>query len=215
MSTPSDDLIERATVREVAGVFHSRRDLEATVEALQLAGFDRADIDTLSNLDQVSKPTGPVYVASDKLPAIPQPSGQPVIMSDDVAAARMVVTGALGTICAVATVSWVVASGGGSAAAVLAAMLAGGAAGGIGYTVTPRFLRDDRTVSPEGLPAGFLLLVRVRSPDREQTAQQILRDHDADAIRAREVEIEERPDDIPLSSLRPDPWLGDDRLGQP
>ena len=50
MIEPSDDVIEHATVREVAGVFRSRRDLEATVEALQRAGFDRADIDALSNI---------------------------------------------------------------------------------------------------------------------------------------------------------------------
>jgi hypothetical protein len=27
--------------------------------------------------------------------------------------------------------------------------------------------------------------------------------------------LAKRPEDLPLHSLRPDPWLGDERLGQP
>ena len=209
MIEPSDDVIERAKVREVAGVFRSRRDLEATVEALQRAGFDRADIDALSNIHQV-----PVDGTIGNQPQISHLTGQPMIMPDDLASARAVVAGTLGTICAVAAVSWVVASGGGSGSAVLGGLLAGTAAAGIGYVATPWLSGNERTNLPEGLTAasGFILLVRVRSP--EKTPQQILRDHGASSIRVREVEIEKRPDDIPLSSLRPDPWLGSDRLGQ-
>jgi hypothetical protein len=34
------------------------------------------------------------------------------------------------------------------------------------------------------------------------------------AIRVHEIELEKRPEEIPLSTLRPDPWLGNERLGQ-
>ena len=207
----SDDVIERAKVREVAGVFRSRRDLEATVEALERAGFDRADIDALSNVHQV-----PVDGTTGNQPQISHLAGQPMIMPDDLASARAVIAGTLGTICAVAAVSWIVASGGESGSAVLGGLLAGAAAAGIGYVATPWLSGNERTKLPEGLTAasGFMLLVRFRSRDPEKAAQQILRDHGASSIRVREVEIEERSDDIPLSSLRPDPWLGNDRLGQ-
>jgi len=57
--------------------------------------------------------------------------------------------------------------------------------------------------------------VRVWSPDREQTARQILQEHGANTIKVRDIEIDKRPKDIPWSSLRPDSWLGNDQLGQP
>jgi hypothetical protein len=60
---------------------------------------------------------------------------------------------------------------------------------------------------------GFLPRVRVRTPDQEDAAKYILMGHGAQAVRVHEIEIVKRPDAIPLSCLRPDPWLGDERLG--
>lgn len=215
MNTPLNEVIESASARKVAGDFQSRRDLEMTVEALLLDGFNRADIDALSNLGEAVKSAGPVDAAAAEQPEIPR--GSSVILSEDVAASMVVIGGTLGTICAVAAVYGVVASGGGSGLAVLAALLAGAAGAGIGYIVTPRLSGNERKGSSEGPMAGqvFTLWVRVWSPDSQGKAQQILREHGATAIRVREIEIDKRAEDIPLSSLRPDPWLGDDRLGQP
>jgi hypothetical protein len=42
-------VLERVRVREVAGVFRSRDALDAAVDALLLAGFDRADIDLMAS----------------------------------------------------------------------------------------------------------------------------------------------------------------------
>jgi len=53
----------------------------------------------------------------------------------------------------------------------------------------------------------------VRSPDREERAQQILRELGGQAIRVHEIEIDKRLEDLPLGILRPDPWLGGERLG--
>jgi hypothetical protein len=61
---------------------------------------------------------------------------------------------------------------------------------------------------------GLVLWVRVRSLDGEDKAQKILRQLGGRAIRVHEIEIEKHPEEIPLSSLRPDPWLGSERLGQ-
>ena len=138
-------------------------------------------------------------------------------MSEDVTAARAVIAAVLGTICALATVSWVLSSGGDSASAVVAAVVAGVAAGGIGYLATPGLLGRGRTKSSQGPAAAsdFILRVRVWSPDREQTARQILQEHGANTIKVRDIEIDKRPEDIPWISLRPDSWLGNDQLGQP
>jgi len=47
MATVGNEAIERVKVREVAGIFHSRDALAAAVDALLLAGFDRADIEVM------------------------------------------------------------------------------------------------------------------------------------------------------------------------
>jgi hypothetical protein len=62
---------------------------------------------------------------------------------------------------------------------------------------------------------GLVLWVRVRRPDHEQKALRILKLRGAEAVRVHEIERSKRADDLPLSALRPDPWLGNERLGAP
>jgi hypothetical protein len=87
MNETADDAIERTRVREVAGIFHSKERLEAAAESLLLAGFDRADIDRLADLDQVRKRLGPVFVAHEELADIGKAPRQPVIVPEDMGAA--------------------------------------------------------------------------------------------------------------------------------
>jgi hypothetical protein len=61
---------------------------------------------------------------------------------------------------------------------------------------------------------GLVLWVRVRSPEQEEKAQQVLLAHGAEAVRVHEIEIDKRLEDLPLSSFRPDVWLGDERLAE-
>ena len=216
MSTTADQVIERRKVREVAGIFHSRGELDAAVDALLLAGFDRADIDLLADLDEVQKALGPVHVAAEELADIGRVPRRPFIAPEDVTGATAVVMGVLAAFGAGAAAFAAVASDGGTIAVVASATL-GAAAVWIGGVLTFRRFGQEKTKSLEGHMAarGLVLWVRVRSPDREEKAQQILRVHGGRAIRVHEIEIEKRAEDIPLSSLRPDPWLGNERLGQP
>jgi hypothetical protein len=55
---------------------------------------------------------------------------------------------------------------------------------------------------------GLVLWVRVRSPEREEKAQQILLSHGAEAVRVHEIDIEKRLEDLPLSSLLNETPLG-------
>ncbi len=217
MMRSRDDAIERAKPREVAAIFHSDEALEAAVEALLLAGFDRADIDRLADLDEVHRRIGLIYVAHEELADVAQAPRQPVFMREDITATMAVVVGVLASVAGVAAALLVVASGGRTAAAVATAVLAALIAGTIGALVTVRIFRPMRSKALEPLMAtrGLILWVRVRSPDREEKAQQILHQHGGLAIRVHEIEIEKRPEEIPLSSLRPDPWLGSERLGRP
>ena len=217
MNRSADDAIERTRLREVAAIFHSHEALEAAVEALLVAGFDRADMDRLADLDEVRKRLGPVYVAHEELADVAQAPRRPVIMREDITTTLAVVVGVLAALGGVVAALVVVAFGGRTAAAVMSRCWRPLAAGGIGALLTVRIFRPARSRALEPLMAarGLVLWVRVRSPDREDKAQQILRQHGGQAIRVHEIEVEKHPEEIPLSSLRPDPWLGNERLGQP
>jgi len=56
-------------------------------------------------------------------------------------------------------------------------------------------------------------MVRVRDPEAEHKAQEIMRRCGAEHVHVHEVELKKSLADVPLSSINPDPWLGDDRGG--
>jgi hypothetical protein len=217
MTASSDEVLERARVREVAAIFHSRAALDDAIDALLLAGFDRSDIDCMAELDQVYGELGSVYVGAEELADIGRVPRQPVIEPEDVSGVRAVIVSIIALLGAGAAAFAIVASDGGTAVAVVAALLAAAVAGGIGDLVTARLFRSETSDSLEVHMAarGIMLWVRVRSPERDEKAQQILHYHGGRGIRTHEIEIDKRSEDLPLSKLRPDPWLGSERLGQP
>jgi hypothetical protein len=115
----------------------------------------------------------------------------------------------------VAVAYWWLASGGGEVAAGIVALLLGLTAAAIAFLVMARVSREDESLSALTTWHGLILWVRVRSPEQEDRAQEILLRHGGEAVRVHEIELEKRPDDLPLGSVRPDPWLGSERLGQP
>jgi len=199
MSTSLDDVIERANAREIVGEFKTRRDLDGTFEALQLGGFNRADLDAVSEFVNVPQPPSSTAPTEKRPVILCTTTQEPVIMSADANAASAVIAGILGIVCALAAVFWVTAAGGQPAAAVLAAFLGGIAVGGIAYIVTPWFLGNPRANSAEGVAfqSGYILRVRVLSPDREEKARRILRGHGAKAIKVRDIESDKQVEDIP------------------
>jgi hypothetical protein len=207
-----DDAIERVKVREVTAIFHSHETLEAAVTDLLLAGFDRADLDRLGDPNEVRKRLGWVSIAHEELADVPQAPRQPVVVREDITAVLALVVGVTGSFAGCVAGLIIIALGGGIASAVIAGLLTGLVASGLAALVTLRILRPPQSRALEPLMAerGLVLWVRVRSPDREEKAREILHEHGGQAIRVHEVEIEKRLEDIPLSSLQPDPWLGND-----
>jgi hypothetical protein len=112
---------------------------------------------------------------------------------------------------------WAAVSGAGTAVALGAAAIAACAALGVIVYLATRGYDPDRTNGLEWLAAarGLVLWVRVHSSAQEEIARTFLSDWGAEAIRVHEITIEKRSEDLPLGSLRPDPWLGPERLGQP
>jgi hypothetical protein len=217
MRKASDVVLERAKVREVAGVFHSREALDAAVNALLLAGFDRADIDRLASLDQVREKLGYVYVAPEELAEVSRVPRQPFVGEDDISVTLVVASGTFGALSAMLAALAVIASRGGWLPAVVAATLAGAIAVIAAFVGVKRLLAYERRKGLEAHMAtrGLILWVRVRSPEEEARAQEILLAHGGRAVRVHEIAIEKRAEDLPLASLRPDPWLGSEPLGHP
>src|SRR5437879_10375836 len=98
MSSQSDAVIDRVKVREVAGVFRSREALDAAVEALLLAGFDRADIDVVGDLRALRERLGAAYVAAEELADVPRAPRRPYFAREDLTTCIAVVAGTLAAI---------------------------------------------------------------------------------------------------------------------
>ena len=213
----SDTVLGRARVREVTGVFHSRAALDVAAGELLLMGFDRADVDVVASLDEVRKRLGAPYVAPEELADVPQTPRRPFIAGEDVTAFKVVIASTLGAIAAGATVLLMSLSGGSSGEAGVAAAVVGIVAAGAGFLLAVRIFKRDEAQGLDNLMAtrGLILWVRVRSPEQEALAQEILRAHRAQAVRVHDIEIEKRAEDLPLGTVRPDPWLGSEPLGHP
>jgi hypothetical protein len=212
-----DTVLEKRRVREVTGVFHSRAALDATANELLLSGFDRADIDVIGSLDEVKKRLGAVYVAPEELPDVVRTPRRPFITGDDISVTAAVVAGVFGSVVALGTAAGVLARDGSDTQAAVVAGIVGLLAGFIALLTTARVFRPEETKGLDALMSkhGLVLWVRPRSPEQEAMAQEFLLKHGARAVRVHEIEIEKRPEGLPLGSLRPDPWLGSERLGQP
>jgi outer membrane lipoprotein SlyB len=214
MSGRSDSTIERIRVRELAGVFRTRETLEEAVDALLRAGFDRADVDLMASADAVVEKLGRLYAPAQELADVQDVPRRAFLAREDVTLPLAGAAGILTYIGATAAAAGVVASGGALAAAAASAAAGGAVAGGIGALIARALGRKRaRELEMQLVTGGLVLWVRVRSPDQEQKAQQILRDHGAEAVRVHEIEIEKRLEDTPLSSLVVDPWLDSEPLG--
>ena len=217
MHGSSDDILDLLRTREVTGVFHSRKALIAAAEELLVAGFDRADIDVSAPLDELQRRQNYGVIPAIELADLPTTPRQPYKGEDDALGAYAVVGSVAGCAAAVAMAFFLGLYGMGPIAVGILSVLSGVIVGGMALWWTRRRLRRERTMGLEKLSEvqGLLIWVRVRSPEMEAQAQEILVRHGAKAVHIHEIDLAKRTDDLPLHSLRPDPWLGDEKLGQP
>ena len=141
MKRSSDAVLERAKVREVTGVFYSHAALEDAAQALLLAGFDRADLDRVSSLEEMYRHLGAVEVAPEELPDVPHVPRQHFIMREDITTTVVAVAGTLAAFAAMIGALIVISSGGGTGFAVTVAIAAGVIAGGVRLLRCRAFLR--------------------------------------------------------------------------
>jgi hypothetical protein len=213
----SSEVLDRRRVREVAGVFHSRKRLNDAIQELLVAGFDRADIDVMAGLDAVGRRHGFAHVAPEELPDIPQVPRRPVIAPEDVTLTWAMTVGIFVFVGAAIGALIVIMSGGSTLSSILAAVLGAVLGGGLTAWFMARMARraEDEAMEAQTAAHGIVLWARVHSDKQEDDARCILERNDGRAVRVHEIDLTKGEEDIPLASLQPDPWLGSERLGSP
>lgn len=217
MLESSEDILDRMRTREVTGVFHSRKALIDATEELLVAGIDRADIDVSASVDELDRRLNYQAIPAVDLADMPITPRQSFMGIDDVLSAEAVAGSLAGCIAAIAVAAILVARGEEPLYVGIFSILSGLIIGGIAVTRVRRRLYRERTLGLEKQSEwqGLLIWVRVRSSEKEAEAQEILMRNGGEAVHIHEIELTRDSDDLPLHSLRPDPWLGDERLGQP
>ncbi len=217
MPETSDDVLDRIRVREVTGVFHSRKSLNAAAQELLVAGVDRGDIDVSASLDELKRRSNYASIPPADLADLSTAARQPLLGDDDVANAGAVVGGVAGSVVAVFLAFYLPMQNIEPLAVAIIALLIGSVGGAFVILLVRRRLWRERTLGLEHLSEahGLLIWVKVRSPEKQDEAQEILIRRGAEAVHVHEIEIEKRAEDLPLHSLRPDPWLSDEQLDQP
>jgi hypothetical protein len=217
MIESSEDILDRMRTREVTGVFHSRKALIDAAEELLVAGIDRADIDVSASVDELDRRLNYQSIPAADLADMPITPRQPFLGIDDVQSAEAIAGSIAGCIAAIALAAILVARGTEPLYVGIFSILSGLIVGGIAVTRVRRRLYRERTLGLEKQSEwqGLLIWVRVRSPEKEAQAQEILTRRAGQAVHVHEIDLATRLEDLPLHSLRVYPWLGNERLGRP
>ncbi|MDB5561598.1 MAG: hypothetical protein JWN11_1016 [Hyphomicrobiales bacterium] len=198
-----DDVLDARRVREVAGVFRTMQNLDAALDDLLKAGFDRADIDLLGPAEALRRRFGDKIPPIEDLADVPHAPRQPVILKDDFALLTMSWTAIVCYLVGISTALVAVSLGAGFLNSLITAVVFAALAGLVAYAVIGQYWRRKRAdIADLG---GILVWVRIRSPEDETKAIDILNGHHAEAVRVHEMLLTRTVDDVPV--VPRDPWL--------
>jgi len=178
-----------AVVTEAVAVFEGVRDLDAAVEELRQAGFERSDISLLATEDAVARKLGHRYERVEELEDDPDAPRTVYKTRASAGDSDNLIIGSLTYLPAVVAAGTVVASAGVVAAAVTGTAIAGALIG----TVLARWLDQHQAEHlQEQLDRGGLLLwVRTPDQDAERRALEILRRHSAHDVHIHQLPAED------------------------
>jgi hypothetical protein len=166
------------TIREAVAVFADVPALEAAIDDLESAGFDRAEISLLASATTVEAKLGHRVEKVETLEDDPDVPRAAYVSKEAIGDAEGGLIGGFFYIGSLAAAGMVVATGGTLAATIVAAAMVGGTGGLIGATLAKlvgdhhaQYLKDqlDR--------GGLLLWVNLRDRAHEDRATEILRRH--------------------------------------
>jgi hypothetical protein len=210
-----ENVLETIRVREVVGTVTTREALDELVTALMWAGFDRSDIDLLASREAVMRKLHAIY--ADPIPVAQDPDAprRELIRPDDEVTSSALIFGTLITIGTLGATLPIVASGGAAATAVVAALAGGIAGAGVAKTIKDQLIspKDAMELEDDLRSGGLVVLIRVRNREMEERAQDAMVRCGAQHVHVHEIELKKTSQDLPLANIRPDPWLGDERLG--
>lgn len=198
---------QRYRVREVVGVFDSYDELEDAVEDLEIAGFDRSQVNLLVHEDTVREKLGD-RVDIRKLEDDPEAPVENPVDRHEVAEGKAALTAGTALLGSFVALGLVVTAEISIPIAILAAAIGGGAGGTIGGLLA-KYLGDlrAREIEEQIRAGGLLLWVQVRDAEQERKAIEILQKHGAKDVHAHEIEREWGDEQVPLAKSQPDPFL--------
>ncbi|KRR07285.1 hypothetical protein CQ12_00365 [Bradyrhizobium jicamae] len=201
----------------MTGVFHSRKALDDAAQDLLSSGFDRADIDVSASPDEQQRRLNYQAIPAADLADIPAAARRPYVGGDDRLGLEVVTASVVGCVVALVVAFYLVSREVTPPSVILVSVLSGIVAAAAVIRPLRRVMQRDRArgLEPVAEWEGLLIWVRVQSPEKEALAQEILLRHGGEAVHIHEIDVAKTADDLPLHSLRPDPWLGNEPLGRP
>jgi hypothetical protein len=173
-----NDTAGEKTRTEAVGVFEDADSLQAAIDELLSAGFDRAELGLLASEHAVEKKLGHVYRRAAELEDDADVPRTAYVSKESLGDAEGGLIGSLMYIGAVVGAGAVVASGGALGAAVAAAAMLGGSGALMGAALARMIDDSDAERIEEQLDHGGLLLwVRTRDAAHEAKAKDILSRH--------------------------------------
>lgn len=203
----AEEAVQRYRVREVVGVFDNYDELEDAVEDLELAGFDRSQINLLVHEETVREKLGD-RVDIRRLEDDPSAPTEDPVDRHEVAEGKAALTAGTALLGSFVAFGLVVSAEISIPIAILAAAVGGGAGGTIGGMLA-KYLGDlrARQIEEQIRAGGLLLWVQVRDQAQEQKAIDILQKHGAKDVHSHELEREWGDEHVPLARSQPDPFL--------
>lgn len=172
-----------STVREAVSVFHDETSLQAAVDALLIAGFDRSQLSLLAGQRHVETRLGHRVDQVAELEDDPEVPTRAYVGIDSRTEAKAAIVGGLVYVGAIVALGAIVASGGTAADALIAGAI-GGAVGGLLGIIVARQLqqRHVRRLQEQLDRGGLLLWVRTPTPDAEARAMATLKAHGGEDV---------------------------------
>jgi VIT1/CCC1 family predicted Fe2+/Mn2+ transporter len=174
----TDGSAGRYKAREAVALFDDYNDLVAAIEELELAGFDRSQINLMRSCKSAERrlghPTEDIRELEDE-PTVPLGGW---VDRYELTEGKAALAAGLAYVGSLVAIGAVVAGGGEHAAIVAAAAAAGGAAGAFGLGLM-RLVgrRRAREISEQLSRGGLLLWAETRSREQERRATDILECH--------------------------------------
>lgn len=175
-------------VREAVGIFDGIEPLQAAVDALSLAGFERHELSLMADDAVVRRAIGHDFTSVDEVKDDPKVPRQPYVAPEEVGTAEGAAVAIPGYVGAVIATGAILATGGTALAAILGAAAAGAGGGALG-SILARWVGDKWHRAQHHLEKGGILLwVNLRDEAHERKAVEILSRHTL-----KPVEIHELP----------------------